>query len=185
HSLQTNTKAFTRADQTTELEEYRRMPQTIKADLRYRIQSYDISLHGSRAVVRVALSQLDTNRPTFQLYHLYPLHSIEADHQPVTFTRNGDLVTVRLPKRASTLTFSYEIVDTALIPYTNGRIVLLADRAWYPKRRASHMYRTYEYRVAGTRAWDGAFTDQFVPNETYTFTLNVDGDVLFCNVPKR
>ncbi|KPC97116.1 hypothetical protein LR69_04706 [Geobacillus sp. BCO2] len=45
------------------------MPQTIKADLRYRIQSYDISLHGSRAVVRVALSQLDTNRPTFQLYH--------------------------------------------------------------------------------------------------------------------
>ncbi|OQP21346.1 ABC transporter permease [Geobacillus zalihae] len=185
HSLQTNTKAFTRADQTTELEEYRQMKQETKADLRYRIQSYDISLHGSRAVVRVALSQLDTNRPTFQLYHLYPLHSIEADHQPVTFTRNGDLVTVRLPKRTSTLTFSYEIVDTALIPYTNGRIVLLADRAWYPKRRASHMYRAYEYRVAGTRAWDGAFTDQFVPNETYTFTLNVDGDVLFCNVPKR
>ncbi|QHN48846.1 ABC transporter permease [Geobacillus stearothermophilus] len=185
HSLQTNTKAFTRADQTTELEEYRRMPQTIKADLRYRIQSYDISLHGSRAVVRVALSQLDTNRPTFQLYHLYPLHSIEADHQPVKFTRNGDLVTVWLPKRTSTLTFSYEIVDTALIPYTNGRIVLLADRAWYPKKRATHMYRTYEYRVAGTRAWGGAFTDQFFPDETYTFTLNVDGDVLFCNVPKR
>ncbi|AMQ20088.1 ABC transporter permease [Geobacillus sp. JS12] len=184
-SLQTNTKAFTRADQTTELEEYRRMPQTIKADLRYRIQSYDISLHGSRAVVRVALSQLDTNRPTFQLYHLYPLHSIEADHQPVKFTRNGDLVTVWLPKRTSTLTFSYEIVDTALIPYTNGRIVLLADRAWYPKKRATHMYRTYEYRVAGTRAWGGAFTDQFFPDETYTFTLNVDGDVLFCNVPKR
>lgn len=185
HSLQTNTKAFTRADQTTELEEYRRMPQTIKADLRYRIQSYDISLHGSRAVVRVALSQLDTNRPTFQLYHLYPLHSIEADHQPVKFTRNGDLVTVWLPKRTSTLTFSYEIVDTALIPYTNGRIVLLADRAWYPKKRATHMYRTYEYRVAGTRAWGGAFTDQFFLDETYTFTLNVDGDVLFCNVPKR
>ncbi|ATA60580.1 hypothetical protein GS458_2139 [Geobacillus stearothermophilus] len=185
HSLQTNTKAFTRADQTTELEEYRQMKQETKADLRYRIQSYDLSLHGSRAVVRVALSQLETNRPTFQLYHLYPLHSIEADHQPVTFTRNGDLVTVRLPKRTSTLTFSYEIVDTALIPYTNGRIVLLADRAWYPKRRASHMYQAYEYQVAGTRAWDGAFTDQFVPNETYTFTLNVDGDVLFCNVPKR
>ncbi|MBW7641969.1 M1 aminopeptidase family protein [Geobacillus thermoleovorans] len=185
HSLQTNTKAFTRADQTTELEEYRRMPQTIKADLRYRIQSYDLSLHGSRAVVRVALSQLETNRPTFQLYHLYPLHSIEADHQPVKFTRNGDLVTVWLPKRTSTLTFSYEIVDTALIPYTNGRIVLLADRAWYPKKRATHMYRTYEYRVAGTRAWGGAFTDQFFPDETYTFTLNVDGDVLFCNVPKR
>ncbi|MEW5322587.1 ABC transporter permease [Geobacillus thermoleovorans] len=185
HSLQTNTKAFTRADQTTELEEYRQMKQETKADLRYRIQSYDLSLHGSRAVVRVALSQLETNRPTFQLYHLYPLHSIEADHQPVKFTRNGDLVTVWLPKRTSTLTFSYEIVDTALIPYTNGRIVLLADRAWYPKRRASHMYRTYEYRVAGMTVWDGAFTDQFFPNETYTFTLNVDGDVLFCNVPKR
>ncbi|KZM53833.1 hypothetical protein A3Q36_09890 [Geobacillus stearothermophilus] len=185
HSLQTNTKAFTRADQTTELEEYRQMKQETKADLRYRIQSYDLSLHGSRAVVRVALSQLETNRPTFQLYHLYPLHSIEADHQPVKFTRNGDLVTVWLPKRTSTLTFSYEIVDTALIPYTNGRIVLLADRAWYPKKRATHMYRTYEYRVAGTRAWDGAFTDQFFPDETYTFTLNVDGDVLFCNVPKR
>ncbi|KJE26745.1 putative membrane protein [Geobacillus kaustophilus] len=185
HSLQTNTKAFTRADQTTELEEYRQMKQETKADLRYRIQSYDLSLHGSRAVVRVALSQLETNRPTFQLYHLYPLHSIEADHQPVKFTRNGDLVTVWLPKRTSTLTFSYEIVDTALIPYTNGRIVLLADRAWYPKRRASHMYRTHEYRVAGMTVWDGAFTDQFFPNETYTFTLNVDGDVLFCNVPKR
>ncbi|BAD75426.1 hypothetical protein GK1141 [Geobacillus kaustophilus HTA426] len=185
HSLQTNTKAFTRADQTTELEEYRQMKQETKADLRYRIQSYDLSLHGSRAVVRVALSQLETNRPTFQLYHLYPLHSIEADHQPVKFTRNGDLVTVWLPKRTSTLTFSYEIVDTALIPYTNGRIVLLADRAWYPKKRATHMYRTYEYRVAGTRAWGGAFTDQFFPDETYTFTLNVDGDVLFCNVPKR
>ncbi|MES0854855.1 ABC transporter permease [Geobacillus sp. G4] len=185
HSLQTNTKAFTRADQTTELEEYRHMKQETKADLRYRIQSYDLSLHGSRAVVRVALSQLETNRPTFQLYHLYPLHSIEADHQPVKFTRNGDLVTVWLPKRTSTLTFSYEIVDTALIPYTNGRIVLLADRAWYPKRRASHMYRTHEYRVAGMTVWDGAFTDQFFPNETYTFTLNVDGDVLFCNVPKR
>ncbi|BBW96770.1 ABC transporter permease [Geobacillus sp. FSL W8-0032] len=185
HSLQTNTKAFTRADQTTELEEYRQMKQETNADLRYRIQSYDLSLHGSRAVVRVALSQLETNRPTFQLYHLYPLHSIEADHQPVKFTRNGDLVTVWLPKRTSTLTFSYEIVDTALIPYTNGRIVLLADRAWYPKRRASHMYRTYEYRMAGMTVWDGAFTDQFFPDETYTFTLNVDGDVLFCNVPKR
>nr|WP_252181508.1 hypothetical protein [Geobacillus thermoleovorans] len=185
HSLQTNTKTFTRADQTTEINEYRRMPQNIKADLRYGIQSYDIFLHGSRAIVRVALSQLETNRPTFQLYHLYPLHSIEADHQPVPFARNGDLVTVWLPKRTSTLTFSYEIVDTALIPYTNGRLVLLADRAWYPKRRASHMYRIDEYRVAGTRAWDGAFTDQFFPSETYTFTLDVNGDVLFCNVPKR
>ncbi|OPX01177.1 ABC transporter permease [Geobacillus sp. LEMMY01] len=185
NSLQTNTKAFTRADQTTELEEYRQMKQEVKADLRYRIQSYDLSLHGSRAVVRVALSHLETNRPTFQLYHLYPLHSIEADHQPVKFTRNGDLVTVWLPKRTLTLTFSYKIVDTALIPHTNGRIVLLADRAWYPKRRASHMYRIDEYRVAGMKAWDGAFTDQFFPNETYTFTLDVDGDVLFCNVPKR
>ncbi len=161
------------------------MKQEVKADLRYRIQSYDLSLHGSRAVVRVALSHLETNRPTFQLYHLYPLHSIEADHQPVKFTRNGDLVTVWLPKRTLTLTFSYKIVDTALIPHTNGRIVLLADRAWYPKRRASHMYRIDEYRVAGMKAWDGAFTDQFFPNETYTFTLDVDGDVLFCNVPKH
>ncbi|MFC0299078.1 ABC transporter permease [Geobacillus jurassicus] len=184
-SLQTNTKTFTRADQTTEINEYRQMSQSTKADLRYGIQSYDISLHGSRAVARVALSHLETTKPTFQLYHLYPIQSIQADHQPVKFTRSGDLVTVFLPKPVSTLTFSYEIVDTAFIPYTNGRIVLLADKAWYPKKRASHMYRLYEYSVAGTRAWRDEFTDQFFPPEKHVFTLSVDGDVLFCNLPKR
>lgn len=186
-SLQSNTKAFTRADQTTEINDYRKMNRDVKTDLRYDIQSYSISLKEKQATVHVKFSRMDTMKPTFQLYHAYPIKWIQANHKRVKFAREGDIVTVYLPEGTTSLTFRYDIVDTSFIPYTNGRTVLLADKAWYPKKRASQMYKIYEFTIYGTkeRIWWDEFTDQFLPREKHAFTLKVDGDVLFCNLPKR
>jgi hypothetical protein len=186
-SLQSNTKAFTRADQTTEINDYRKMNRDVKTDLRYDIQSYSISLKEKQATVHVMFSRMDTTKPTFQLYHAYPIKWIQANHKRVKFAREGDIVTVYLPEDTTSLTFRYDIVDTSFIPYTNGRTVLLADKAWYPKKRASQMYKIYEFTIYGTkeRIWWDEFTDQFLPREKHAFTLKVDGDVLFCNLPKR
>jgi hypothetical protein len=186
-SLQSNTKAFTRADQTTEINDYRKMNRDVKTDLRYDIQSYSISLKEKQATVHVMFSRMDTTKPTFQLYHAYPIKWIQANHKRVKFAREGDIVTVYLPEGTTSLTFRYDIVDTSFIPYTNGRTVLLADKAWYPKKRASQMYKIYEFTIYGTkeRIWWDEFTDQFLPREKHAFTLKVDGDVLFCNLPKR
>ncbi|QSB49026.1 ABC transporter permease [Parageobacillus toebii] len=186
-SLQSNTKAFTRADQTTEINDYRKMNRDVKTDLRYDIQSYSISLKEKQATVHVKFSRMDTMKPTFQLYHAYPIKWIQANHKRIKFAREGDIVTVYLPEGTTSLTFRYDIVDTSFIPYTNGRTVLLADKAWYPKKRASQMYKIYEFTIYGTkeRIWWDEFTDQFLPREKHAFTLKVDGDVLFCNLPKR
>ncbi|MBE2912228.1 ABC transporter permease [Anoxybacillus flavithermus] len=186
-AVQSNTKAFTRADQTMEINDYRKMNEDVKTDLRYDIESYAISLNEKQATVHIKFSRMETTKPTFQLYHAYPIKWIKSNRQQVEFTRNGDIVTVYLPERTSSLIFRYDIVDTSLIPYTNGRTVLLADKAWYPKKRSTQMYRLYEFSsddAQGRIEWD-EFTDRFLPRESHFFTLKVDGNVLFCNLPKR
>lgn len=186
-AVQSNTKAFTRADQTTEIDDYRKMNEDVKTDLRYDIESYSISLNEKQATVHIKFSRMETTKPTFQLYHAYPIKWIQSNRQQVEFTRNGDIVTVYLPERTSSLIFHYDIVDTSFIPYTNGRTLLLADKAWYPKKRESQMLAVYEFKIIGTnyRLTLDTFTDRFFPKEKHAFTLKVDGDVLFCNLPKR
>jgi hypothetical protein len=172
-----STKAFNRADDTTETNYYMNMNEA-ETDMRYEIESYLISLEEKQATVQVRFSRLDTMEPTFQLYHAYPVKWIKAGDEPVKFDRDGDIVKVRLPASTSSLTFHYEIVDTSFVPYTNGRIALLADKAWYPKKRASHMYEMNEYT-----GWI-ELSERFLPEESYSFTLEVE-EVLFCNLPRR
>ncbi|MFS0647058.1 hypothetical protein [Siminovitchia sp. 179-K 8D1 HS] len=132
-AVELSTKAFSNADHATETKYYEKLHK-VEADLRYEIESYRISLEGKQATAKITLSRLDTMKPTFQLYHAYPIKSVTAGNERVGFERNGDIVKVHLPENTSLLTFHYEIVDTSYVPYTNGRTVLLADKAWYPKK---------------------------------------------------
>jgi hypothetical protein len=185
-AVELSTKAFSRADDTTETNYYRKMKMNkMETDLRYDIESYLISLKEKQATVQVKFSRMDTTEPTFQLYHAYPVKWIKADHKRVKFERHGDILRVHLPASTTSLTFHYEIVDTSLVPYTNGRTALLADKAWYPKKRASQMYEIYEFEIYGTneRVWF-ELNELFLPEESYFFTLEVD-KALFCNLPRR
>jgi hypothetical protein len=187
-AVELSTKAFSRADNTTEINYYRKMKMTeVETDLRYAIESYSISLKEKQATVQVKFSRMDTVEPTFQLYHAYPVKWIKAADKRVQFERHGDILKVHLPASTTSLTFRYEIVDTSLVPYTNGRTALLADKAWYPKKRASQIYEIYEFEVYGTneRISRMELTERFLPGESYFFTLEVDDEVLFCNLPRR
>jgi hypothetical protein len=176
-AVELSTKAFTNADYATETKYYEKL-HTVEADLRYEIESYRISLEGKQATAKITLSRLDTMEPTFQLYHAYPIKSVTAGNERVEFERNGDIVKVHLPENTSLLTFQYEIVDTSYVPYMNGRTVLLADKAWYPKKRAAHMYEMNEY------IGEIELSERFSPDESYLFTVKAK-NALFCNLPKQ
>ncbi|PLR76330.1 ABC transporter permease [Bacillus sp. V3-13] len=176
--VEVSTKAFSRADQITETNYYMNMDDT-EADLNYEIESYTIKMEEKQVTVKVDFSRMDTMNPTFQLYHAYPIQQIKSGNKKVEFERSGDIVKVGLPTRTSSLTFYYEIVDTNFVPYTNGRTALLADIAWYPKKRASHMYVKNDFR----ERWID-LTERFLPEESYLFTLEVN-KVLFTNLPRN
>lgn len=175
--IELSTKAFSRADNVAETDYYRSMVEA-ETDMRYEIESYKIQLEEKQATVQMKFSRLDTTEPTFQLYHAYPVKWIKAGDELVEFERSGDIVKVHLPTSTFSLTLHYEIVDTSLLPYTNGRTALLADKAWYPKKRASNMYKMNEYigRIE--------LSESFLPEESYSFTLEVE-DVLFSNLPRH
>lgn len=172
-----STKTFSLADQMTETDKYENMDEA-ETDIRYEIESYSISLEAKQATVQVTFSDMDTLEPTFQLYHAYPVKWIKAGDKLVEFERNGDFVKVHMPTKTSSLIFQYEVVDTNFIPHTNGKTLLLADKAWYPKKRASHMYVMNE-----DRGWI-ELSERFLPNESYSFTLKVE-EALFSNLPKH
>ncbi|AXI01092.1 ABC transporter permease [Sporosarcina sp. PTS2304] len=172
-----STKAFNNADLQTEFDYYMDIKKT-ETDMRYEIESYSISLKKKQATVEISFSDMNTLEPTFQLYHAYPVHVIQAGNEPVKFERSGDIIKVYLPKSTSSLTFYYELVDTHFVPYTNGRTVLQADMAWYPKKRATPMYEINE-----DTGWT-KLSERFLSNESYPFTVQAE-DVLFCNLPKQ
>lgn len=176
-TVELSTKFFSRGDHIAETNYYEGISK-VKADLRYEIKSYSIELDEKQATVHMVFSHLDTLEPTFQFYHAYPLKWIKADDETVSYKRVGDIVKVTLPRNISSLTFRYEIVDTAFVPYTNGRTLLLADKAWYPKKSATHMYKINEQtgRIE--------LTEQFLPDESYSFTVKVK-EGLFCNLPRQ
>lgn len=174
--VEISTKVFSNADNMTETNYYMDMKKA-ETDMHYEIESYSISLEQKQATVQIIFSDIDTLEPTFQLYHAYPIHLIKAGDAPVKFERSGDIVKVHLPTNASSLTFYYELVDTNFAPYTNNRTVLLADMAWYPKKRASHIYEMDE-----DIGWIKK-SERFFPDESYSFTLKVE-EVLFSNLPR-
>lgn len=172
-----STKSFSYADYVTETDYYMNVMAT-DTDLRYQIDSYTISLEGKLVTTQVGISYLNTIAPTFQLYHAYPVKWIKADGKIVDFEQHGDIVTVHLPKSTSLLTFHYQIIDTHYVPFTNGRIVLLADMAWYPKKRASQIY---EMNI--NYGWIKP-TERFLTEETYSFTLE-SNNVLYSNLARH
>lgn len=176
-TIKLSAKFFSSGDHIAETNFYKEMDK-IKADLRYDIKSYSIELNKKQATVHIIFSRLDTLDPTFQFYHAYPLKWIKADEEMVYFERLGDIVNVSLPKNSSSLTFHYEIEDTAFVPYTNSRALLLADKAWYPKKRANQLYKINEH----TRQLE--LTEHFLPEENYSFTLKAK-EGLFCNLPRH
>ncbi|WP_090868701.1 ABC transporter permease [Oceanobacillus limi] len=176
-SIELSTKAFSRADQTIEVEYYKDLDNP-KTDLRYEIEAYTISMNDHNVTVQIDFSKMNTKNPTFQLYHAYPIKWIKEEDELVDFKRSGDILKVNLLGYTDSLTFQYEIIDTQLIPYTNSNIALLADKAWYPKKRASHMYEENELID-----WI-ELTEDFIPEENYVFTLQVR-EPLFTNLPKK
>jgi len=179
YAVELSTRAFSRADDITEINYYMNLKMNgIETDLRYEIKSYVISLVDNQATVQLDFSEMNTLEPTFQLYHAYPIKRIKAGDKLVEFERDGDIVKVSLPKSTLTLTFEYEIEDTSYVPYKKNNTALLANYAWYPKKRASHMYEKNEYT-----GWLN-ISEYFLPEESYFFTLEVD-ELLFCNLPKQ
>lgn len=170
-------KAFSTADNTIETDYYMNIEET-ESDLRYEIDSYVISMEGTHVSVEVNLSHLDTLEPTFQLYHAYPVREIIADGEQVDFERSGDIIRIFLISDSSSLTFHYNIVDTNFVPIKEGRTVLLANYAWYPKKRASHMYEFNEYID-----WI-QLSEHFFNQESYHFTLESE-EVLFSNLQRQ
>lgn len=172
-----HSKAFKLADYTAENDYYLHLKKP-NSDIRYEIESYEISLKNEKVTAIVTFSELNTEMPTFQLYYAYPIRSIKADNKQVQFERDGDIVTVHLPNKVSSLTFHYDIVDTNFVPYVNGRVALLADKAWYPKKRTTHIFEPDVTNISVIESED------VFPNESYQFTVNVEG-ALFCNLPKQ
>lgn len=175
--VKVSTKSFSYADYVAETDYYMNVI-TTDTDLRYQIESYKISLEGKLVTAQVGISHLNTITPTFQLYHAYPVKWIKADGKIVDFERHGDIVTVHLPESTSLLTFHYQIIDTYYVPFTNGRIVLLADMAWYPKKRVGQIYEM-DINLGWIKP-----TEQFLTEETYSFTLESD-NVLYSNLPRH
>lgn len=175
--VELSTKAFSRADDLIETDYYINVNEA-EVDLNYEIESYSILLEGKQVNVQMEFSEMNTLEPSFQLYHAYPVNSIKAGGKEVEFDHNGDILTVHLPMKQSALTFYYEIADTSFIPHTNDRVVLLADKAWYPKKRDSHMYEMNE------ETGEIELSEHFSPEESYFFTMKTE-EVLFSNLSRK
>lgn len=175
YAVKLNAKYFYYGDYIAETNLYENMQQ-VKSDLRYEIDTYHIELDENEITVQMTFNYMDTLEPTFQLYHAYPIQSIEAGDETIRYERHGDIIKLKLPTDQRSLSFHYEIVDTHYMPYVNGRVALLADKAWYPKRNELH---TYERDIF---AGGVEISETFFSDEQYYFTLHTE-DVLFCNIP--
>ncbi|GIO22090.1 ABC transporter permease [Oceanobacillus sp. J11TS1] len=174
-SIQYNTSTFNLSDHSYEIEKYRHMKET-EVDLNYNIESYRIILEGNQIDAEIELKDMNTKNPSFQLYHGFPIEKIIIDGEDVSYYREGDIVHIESPTEHFTkINFNYELKDTGLIYSEKGGTILLADQAWYPKKREEHIYTANE---------DGDIdvTDDFLKvNERYHFKLFAEG-ILFTNL---
>lgn len=174
-SMITNTSAFNNADFNKEVLTYRQL-QSVTTDLNYEVEAYVIQMEKDKVHAKLSFLHANTDNPSFQLYYAFPIEKIMVDGQEVSYSREGDIVKIVSPTdNFNEIEFIYEITHTQLVPYTNNRLVLLANQAWYPKKREKHMYEK-----------DGSdyikLTDNTSNvNETYDFHLEAE-DVLFTNL---
>lgn len=174
-SIQYNTSTFNLADASEEVEEYKNM-QVVETDLNYDIAAYRIILEDDMIDVEIEFEDANTDQPSFQLYHAYPIHQITVDGEDVFYTREGDIVHVESPtNHFKKIVFKYELVGTGLINFEKNRAILLADQAWYPKKREEHMYKPNNEDSID-------ITDRsFGSDERYFFELFTE-EVLFTNL---
>ncbi|GIN72622.1 hypothetical protein J14TS2_30970 [Bacillus sp. J14TS2] len=174
-SIQSNTSTFNNADNELEVERYRNM-QDVETDLNYDIASYRITLEDDRVDAEIKFEKTNTDKPSFQLYHAYPIHQITIDGENALYSREGDIVRIESPTDSfKEIVFKYELVDTGLVYFEGSRAILAANLAWYPKKREEHMYKP-------TNLTNIDITDSpFETNKQYHFELFADG-VLFTNL---
>lgn len=174
-SINTNTSTYNYADMDKEVEKYREF-QSVNTDVNYEIESYHVQLRDSKVSAKLMFRNSNTDKPSFQLYYAFPIDKILVDGIEASYHREGDIVQVESnTKKFKEIEFIYELQHTQLIPYSNNRMVLLANQAWYPKKRENHVYKD-----------DGIdyvkITDNIpITDETYYFYLEAE-NLLFTNL---
>lgn len=174
-SVQHNAMAFNTADLIRETTKYEHM-QRVNADLKYDINAYNIELEGNTVRAELKFDHTETDRPSFQLYNAYPINEVLVDGEKVPYSRKGDIVKIQSKTdKFKEIVFNYKLMDTALVPYSKNRTVLLSNHAWYPKKRDQHVYEKDVYL-------GGILTTNDIPvDESYNFQLIAD-NVLFTNI---
>lgn len=176
-SIHKNVMAFSNGDLVRETTYYEHMD-SVNVDLNYTIDEYNIELDGNIVRAEILFDRTTTNEPSFQLYHAYPIHNVLVDNQEVTYSREGDMVHIHNnTDKFKKIVFNYELVDTNLVPYSIGRTMLLANHAWYPKKRMHHVYDIDLY------SGSIQLTENIAKllDENHRFRLKAD-DLLFTNI---
>lgn len=142
-----DSSAFNLADEQAESVYYQdhTAPQ---ADLRYHISQYTIKVEdiGNLLSTTIALEQVQTTTPTFQLHHAFPIQRIvdeQGKEQP--FQRQGDMVNVSIQPTTTALTFDYTLTSQYFVKVHRDRWLLPATGGWYPKRSAEPIMQYVDF----------------------------------------
>lgn len=176
-SLHQNDMAFSNGDLIHETTNYKQM-NPVDTNLNYTINQYNIELNGDVVRAELNFDSTNTNNPSFQLYHAYPIQKVMVDGKEVTYSREGDIIHINTnTDNFENMVFNYELTDTNLVPYTKKRTLLLANHAWYPKKRKHHVYENdlHTGSIAITESVPRTI------DESYSFRLKAD-DLLFTNI---
>lgn len=131
-----DSRAFNYADEQAESAYYQNYTGSL-ADLRYHIAQYTIKIEDTenQLSTTIALEQVQTTTPTFQLHHAFPIQRIVDEHgQEQTFQRQGDMVSVNIKPTTTALTFDYTLTSQYFAKVHRNRWLLPATVGWYPKR---------------------------------------------------
>ncbi|MCL1702100.1 hypothetical protein [Lysinibacillus sp. Bpr_S20] len=131
-----DSRAFNYADEQAENAYYENYTGSL-ADLRYHIAQYTIKIEDTenQLSTTIALEQVQTTTPTFQLHHAFPIQRIVDEHgQEQTFQRQGDMVSVNIKPTTTALTFDYTLTSQYFAKVHRNRWLLPATVGWYPKR---------------------------------------------------
>lgn len=118
------------------------------ADLRYHIANYTINIGdtGNQLSTTVALKQVQTTTPTFQLHHAFPIQRIVDEHgKEQFFQRQGDTVSVTIQPTTTALTFDYTLTSQFFVKVHRDRWLLPATVDWYPKRSAEPLVQYVDF----------------------------------------
>lgn len=148
-----DSSAFNYANQQVESVYYQdyTIPQ---ADLRYRITHYMIKIGdtGNQLSTTIALEQVQTTTPTFQLHHGFPIERIiDEQGQEQPFQRQGDMVNVSIQPTTTALTFDYTLTSQYFVKVHRDRWLLPATGGWYPKRSAESVMQYVDF-LSNSRA---------------------------------